>query len=249
MGSIAWWTLQPRAMDALAVMANRVGRQSVIRRPSSFFFDRRKTKWSCAKSHHFEPVWARFGVFRNEFGEQIGKIRHGWGCFPGANIGWRGGRLNVTDEELTETFRNELQNRNYQIVGDAYALFGDPSTWQAEILVAGLVTKEDAQVCFPFSGSPTADIGNTAAVKGGAFMRVTWQIYSRADGKVVHEITTEGSYQIEEVISGEFPIILRNAFAANVKNLLADRGFHDLVQKGGNQHAEPSHPKTKRQGI
>ncbi|QRJ63338.1 hypothetical protein [Azospira restricta] len=119
--------------------------------------------------HQTKPIEFRKVLAKIPLGEQIGKIRHGWGCFPGADIGWRGGRLNITDEELTETFRNELQSRNYQIVGDPYALFGDPSAWQAEILVAGLVTKVDAQVCFPFSGSPIADIGNTTAVKGGAF--------------------------------------------------------------------------------
>jgi hypothetical protein len=196
------------------------------------------------KSIEFRKVLTKIPL-----GEQIGKIHYGWGCFPGANIGWRGGRLNITDEELTETFRNELQGRNYQIVGDPYALFGDPSAWQAEILVAGLVTKVDTQVCFPFSGTPTADIGNTTALKGGAFMRVTWQIFSRAEGKVVHEITTEGSYQSEEVISGGFPIFLRNAFAANVINLLADRGFHDLVLKHGDQQAEQSPKRNKAQDI
>lgn len=80
-------------------------------------------------------------------------------------------------------------------------------------------------------------------------MRVTWQIFSRAEGKVVHEITTEGSYQSEEVISGGFPIFLRNAFAANVINLLADRGFHDLVLKHGDQQAEQSPKRNKAQDI
>ncbi|MDR2000718.1 MAG: hypothetical protein LBP94_04200 [Zoogloeaceae bacterium] len=196
-----------------------------------------------------KPIEFRKILTKIPLGEQVVKMHYGWGCFPGANIGWRGGRLNITDEELTETFRSELQSRNYQVVGDPYALFDDPSVWQAEILVAGVVTKVDTQVCFPFSGSPSAGIGNTSALKGGAFMRVTWQIYGRAAGKVVHEVTTEGSYQSEEVISGGFPIFFRNAFAANVRNLLADRGFHDLVVKHNDQQAEPPHQRNGAQGI
>jgi len=185
------------------------------------------------------PIGFRQVLTKIPLGEQIGKIHYGWGCFPGENIEWRGGRLNITDEELTETFRSELESKNYQIVGDPYALFGDPSVWQAEILVAGLITKVDAQVCFPLSGTPTASIGNTSRLKGGAFIRVIWQIYSRALGKVVYEITTEGSYQSEKVIPGGFPIFLRNAFAANVRNLLANRDFYNLVVKHNDQQVEP----------
>jgi serine protease Do len=181
-----------------------------------------------------KPIEFRKIVTKIPLGEQIGRIQYGWGCFPGATINWRGGRLNITDEELTDTFRKELENRNYPIVGDPYALFGDPSAWKAEILVAGLVTKVEANTCFPYSGSPTVDIGNRSALKGGAFMRVAWQVYSRVDGKVVYETSTEGSYHSEEVISGGFPVLLRNAFAASVRNLLADPGFHGLVLRNKN---------------
>ena len=187
-------------------------------------------------------------VTKIPLGDQIGTIQHGWWCLPGANINWRGGHLNITDEELTDTFRRELEGRNYPIVGDPYALFGDPSQASAEIFVAGLVTKLDIKVCFPFTGSPTLDFGNTSTVKGGAFMRVIWQVYSRKEGKVVRDISTEGSFQTEETIAGGFPIILRNAFAANVRNLLADPGFHALVTGVGGNHSS-SPPVTAPSGI
>jgi hypothetical protein len=168
-------------------------------------------------------------VTKIPLGEQIGTIQHGWACLPGSSVTWRGGRLNITDEELADTFRRELASRNYPIVGDPYALFGDPSQTVAETFVAGLVTKIDLKVCFPFTGSPTLDFGNTDRVKGGAYMGVSWQVFSRKEGKVVREFNTEGTFQTEETISGGFPIILRSAFAANVRNLLADPGFHALV--------------------
>jgi len=171
-------------------------------------------------------------VTKLPLGEQIGQYQYGWGCLPGAVIGWRGGRLNVTDEELVETFRKELQTRNWPVVGDPYALFGDPASSGAEILVAGLVDKVDIRVCFPFSGSPNIDIGNTGTLKGGVFMQVSWQLYSRGANKVVYETTTQGSYRTEETVAGGLPVFLRNAFAANVRNLLADPGFYALVAKG-----------------
>ena len=195
-----------------------------------------------------KPIEFRKIVTKIPLGEQIGQFQYGWGCFPGSKIGWRGGKLNITDEELTETFRTELESKNYPVVGDPYALFGDPASGKAEILVAGLVEKVDLKVCFPFSGSPNIDIGNTSTLKGGTYMRVSWQLYSRAAGKVVYETSTEGSYTTEETIIGGLPVFLRNAFAANVRNLLADPGFHTLVLKNKGPKSEVQ-PNARSDGI
>lgn len=189
------------------------------------------------------PIEFRKILTKLRLGEEIGQFQYGWGCFPGAVLGWRGGQLNITDEEFTDTFRKELEANNYPVVGDPYALFGDPAAWKAEILVAGLVNKIDLKVCFPFSGSPYIDIGNTSMLKGGAYIRVAWQIYSRSAGKVVYETTTEGSFRTNEAIQGGLPIVLRNAFAANVRNLLADPGFHSLILR--KPLLTDPHPKAK----
>lgn len=188
-----------------------------------------KTPQAIAPGASAKPIQFRKMVTKLPLGEQIGQLQYGWGCFPGATLNWRGGQLNITDEELTETFRKELENNNYPVVGDPYALFGDPSAMEAEIIVAGLINKVDIRVCFPYSGVPTASVGNTSTLKGGVFMQVAWQIYSKTAGKVVYETTTEGTYKTEDTIPGGLPIVLRNAFAANVRNLLADPGFHHTV--------------------
>lgn len=173
-------------------------------------------------------------VTKIPLGEQVGQYQYGWGCFPGSTIAWRGGRLNITDEELNDTFRKELQSQNYAVAGDPYALFGDPTSSKAEILAAGLVDKLDIRVCYPFSGSPNVDFGNRSTLKGGVFMQVSWQLYSRTAAKVVYETTTQGSFKSEELIPGSLALFLRNAFAANVRNLLADPRFHALVYKQKN---------------
>ena len=178
------------------------------------------------------PIEFRKMITKLPLGKEVGQFQYGWGCLPGAVIAWRGGRLNVTDEELTDTFRKELESNNYRILGDPYALFYDPSSGQAEIVVAGLVDNVDLRVCYPFSGSPNIDIGNTSTLKGGAYMRVVWQVYSRSAGRVVLTVTTEGTFRTEQTVSGGLPLVLRNAFAANVRNLLADAGFYQLVLRG-----------------
>lgn len=187
-----------------------------------------------------KPVQFWKFVTKLPLGEQIGQFQYGWGCMPGSAIDWRGGRLNITNEELMETFKKELESNNYSVAGDPYALFDDPTSLKAEILVAGLVNKVDIKACFPYSGSPNINIGNTGTFKGGAFMRVTWQVYSRLAEKVIYETTTEGSYKTDEIISGGLPVALRNAFAANVRNLLADPGFHSKVIKNADSEPQPA---------
>lgn len=189
-----------------------------------------------------KPIQFRRIVVKMRRGDPIGKSQLGPFCVPLETLEWRGGRVNITDDEFTETFREELQNANYPVVGDPNALFDDPSTWKAELLVAGLINKIEANACFPLVGLG----GNFRDVKGGAFIRVNWQIFGQLERKVVYETTTEGSYETTETKSGGLSMLLTRAFAVAVQNLLADSGFHNLVlrpeaQKGATL-SEPAYP-------
>ena len=179
-----------------------------------------------ASPEQARPIQFRKVVIKLKRGEDIGAIEGGVLCAPNAELVFRGGRMTLDDEELTDTFRHELEVANYQVVGDPDALFEDPSTWKAEYLVAGLVKHMQANICYPMIGW-----GGTDA-KGEAFMEVQWQIYSRLDRKVVKELTTQGSSKITESRpTGEVDVFL-DAFAQATRNLLADKGFHDLIAGG-----------------
>jgi serine protease Do len=169
------------------------------------------------------PIQFRKVVIKLKRGEDIGAVESGLMCTPHAELTFRGGRMTLDDEELTETFRHELEIANYQVVGDPDALFEDPSTWKAQYLVAGLVKRMNANVCYPMLGWGSTD------AKGEAFMEVQWQIYSRLDRKVVYELMTQGSSDVTDSRpSGEVDVFL-DAFAQATRNLLADQGFYDLI--------------------
>ena len=171
-----------------------------------------------------KPIQFKRVVVKMRRGEKIGDTGVGALCIRSTDLTWRGGRLTLTGDEFTEAFRDELQQANYPIVGNPDALFDDPSEWKAELLVAGLIKSMQANVCYPLAG-----FGNFSSAKGGAFVKVDWQIYSRLDRKVVHEVSTEGSYQTEEAADGNATTIFVNAFSVAVRNLLADQHFHNLV--------------------
>lgn len=119
-----------------------------------------------------KPIQFRKVVIKLRRGEVIGQNQVGLVCLPAGDIEWRGGRVNVDDDEFTEVFREELEKYNYPIVGDPDALFEDPSTWQAELLVAGLINAMQVKACYPMAG-----FGNFSDSKGAAYIRVNWQIY------------------------------------------------------------------------
>jgi serine protease Do len=158
-------------------------------------------------------------------GEQIGTYREGvdWCVQPGTLV-YRAGRMSLDDSELTDTFREELTRANYRVVGDPDALFEDPSSGQAEFLVAGRVTKIDADLCFAYMTWEQVE-----KVSGAATMEVEWQVYSRLDREVVHQTRTRGRGEVTEPSTTGDTDILQNAFAQATRNLLADRRFHDLV--------------------
>ena len=174
-----------------------------------------------------KPIQFKKIVVKLKRGQSFGKLSVGLLCIPHGDLTWRGGRATISAEDFSEAFREELEKANYVVVGNPDALFEDPSEWKAEILVSGMVKEMEANYCFPFAG-----MGDFSTTKGGAYLKVNWQIYSRLDRKVVYEISTEGSFQTDQAQKGSEITILTNAFAQATQNLLADSGFHNLVIGG-----------------
>lgn len=173
------------------------------------------------------PIQFKKIVVKMDRGTDIGSIQAGVMCVANSDLIWRGGKVDVSNDDFTEVFREELTKANYEVIGNTDALFEDPSDWKAEYLVAGLVTEIQANICFPWGG-----FGNWTSGKGEGYMKVNWQIYSRLNRKIVYETTTEGSSEIDDSSPTGPSDVFLNAFSAATKNLLADKGFHDLMING-----------------
>jgi S1-C subfamily serine protease len=143
--------------------------------------------------------------------------------------------MELDRDEFTEVFRDELESANYVVVGDPESLFDDPSAWEAELLVGGVVKDIEANICFPWG-----QIGDWDTAKGAAFIKVEWQIYHRLGRKVVYKKMTEGSSHLPESSPTGVSDLLLEAFAVATRNLLADPEFHDLVAKGAPVSPRPS---------
>lgn len=171
-----------------------------------------------------KPIQFKKIVVKLDRGEDIGSIQGGLLCVANADLVWKGGKVEVSTEEFTEVFKDEMEKANYNITGNTDSLFEDPSDWEAEYLIAGLINEMQANICFPWAG-----FGNYTSGKGEAYMKVNWQLYSRLDRKVVFETTTEGSSKVDDSSTTGPTDVFLNAFATATKNLLADRGFYELL--------------------
>lgn len=179
-------------------------------------------------SANSKPIQLSKVVVRLKRGEHVGAVQGGFFCVPQADLTWKGGRLKLDSDDLTDAFKEELEKYSFKTVGDTSALFEDPSSWKSEILIAGLVKELKTNVCFPMAG-----FGNFSSSKGESFVKVEWQIYSKLDRAVVHSVTTEGSFKSAESQEGGVDSIILNAFAQAARNLLADAEFRDIVIRGG----------------
>jgi serine protease Do len=175
-----------------------------------------------------KPIQLSKVVIKLKRGEHIGAYKAGILCVPHGDLNWKGGKLNVTSDELTETFKEELEQYSFKVVGDTDALFEDASTWKSEILVGGLIKELKANICYPQAG-----FGNFSNAKGEAFVKVDWQIYSKLDRAVVHSVQAEGSSIATESTEDGGTVAILNAFAQAARNLLADAKFREIVSKGG----------------
>lgn len=168
-------------------------------------------------------------------GEPIGKSRFGVLCLPGKPLAWRDGRSNVNDDEFAESFRAEVEKAKFAVVAEAGTLMDSSANPKAEFVVSGQIAKVSIDACSPWS-----DFGNWRDARGGAYVKVQWQVYSVAQRKAVLEAVTEGAFQADESLEGGVAELVRNAFAAATQNLLADTAFYRTV------HGEP---KMKAQGV
>jgi len=156
-------------------------------------------------------------------GKIIGEMRTGAFCSYKGPLCWKSEKIVVPDAELGDMLRDRLQRSGYTVVGDPDALFEDRSAEKAEFLIAGKIKDVGSNICYPRTGSD-----DWVTAKGGIYMEVEWELYSRKTRDVVLRLATEGSSK-EAGASDSFQEIFCRAFDVAVGNLLADVRFYRLV--------------------
>ena len=171
-----------------------------------------------------KPLLFKGAAVKLHAGDDVGKEMGGWLCKNRGRISWKDG-IDIGDE-IQGGFRDAMKQANYPVVGSPDALFEDPSISKAELYVAGLIDIVQADACYPDD-----DSRDYRHAKGGAYVRVNWQVYDPLVRKVVYQVSTEGSYKTDNTVLTNARGFMALAFDRAASNLAADQGFHDLVMR------------------
>ena len=172
-------------------------------------------------------------VAKIQRGAVVGLLKAGLGCPNHGSITWRSGRANISDDEFTTIFYEDLRRLNYNVVGNPNELFEDKSS-QAEFAIGGLITGLSLNICYPM-----AEFGDFNTGKANAVIDIEWQVYNTLDRKTVYKRLTQGSANVE-FSGGNSNEALQRAFSNSLHGLLADKEFYALVsgQAVGEQSPE-----------
>ena len=148
-------------------------------------------------------------------------IQSGPGCRAVKQVKWREQHLTFQTANLRQIFASEVRNAHLSVAGGDSLFDADESP--AEFQVAGAVVYARADFCGP-------DPGGYGRYSGSMSLDVEWQIYSVADRKVLATIRTASSGSAQESSdSGNVRVLTLDGFTRNVRNLLADERFRDIV--------------------
>jgi len=159
-------------------------------------------------------------------GTDIGDLQAGWLCVKNDDIKWRSGnKVQMSNEDLVDVFREELEANGWPVVGSTENLFDGYDVSGAEVLVAARISDIEANMCALNAGF--GDWNMTGSMR----MDVEWQVYSPATRSLIGKIDTQGSSVIKKASDDAAWELMSDSFGFAVNNLLADPAFLNMVER------------------
>jgi hypothetical protein len=162
-------------------------------------------------------------------GTEVGTWGTGLFCHGSQPVIWQqDDHFNVTDSVFSTALRDELKAKGYKLAEGSDDMFGEPGEGsEAALQMGGRIEDVKLELCYTILN------GVIRKVKGTATVRVTWEVYSTLDRKVIYKTSTTGATEDDEKVS-DVAVLLSHAFKTAADGLLADRAFHDaLTAKAG----------------
>ena len=154
-------------------------------------------------------------------GQVLGSYRIGAFCIPSGDLKWKSGnKVYLSNEDLVDVFKDELEQNGWPVVGTTEDLFS--------------ISDIKTDMCAPLAGFGNFD------VKGSLKMDVEWQVYSPARKSLIGTVETQGSSELKKSSDDAAFELLQGSFSLAVNNLLASTAFLDMVEKSRGLIAGPS---------
>jgi len=159
-------------------------------------------------------------------GQVLGSFRAGAFCISNGDLKWKSGnKVYLSNEDLVDVFKDELERNGWPVVGTTEDLFSGYDVSGAEVLVAAKISDIKTDMCAPMAGFGNFD------VKGSMKMDVEWQVYSPARKSLIGTVETQGSTELKKSSDDASFELLQGSFSLAVNNLLASNEFLEMVEK------------------
>jgi S1-C subfamily serine protease len=152
------------------------------------------------------------------------------------------------DAELERIFRGELAKAGVRVSGDPTNLF-EQDQKSSDLQVGALLTGIKATFCARHTLKGTFSSSKRLLVSGSAELDVEWQVYSTLEAKVVARIPTHGTYDTKQGLDGGSILIVHQAFAAAVDQLLASEAFRAAVAQSPSPATRPPPTSLRAPGA
>lgn len=153
----------------------------------------------------------------------VGEVQRGLLCGDSEPVRFNVQAVNAFSRLLFGQYRQKIQALGYPVVGQPSpnrSVFEAEEVKREPDFELGVTLKNiEVRLC---SKSATETLG-------GVWMQVRWEIFSPKAQKVLLDVTTEGSYQNEQVEKLGVNEMYGRAFGAAANNLLAQQAYFDLL--------------------
>ena len=156
-------------------------------------------------------------------GEQIGTIRAGLLCLPYASIIAGSGQFEITDSRYLDAVYHEFAATNYPVTNSAGDLFRTAASNATQLRLAGRITSNHTNICFPMGG-----IGDFSNGKAQASISIEWQVFDEASKSIVFKEAMDGFGEISSSTMSPAAMAQNLAVGMATRRLLASQGFQSL---------------------
>lgn len=166
------------------------------------------------------PVELRTVLHDMKIGQHIGALSWDIGCFQSKDMEWTDKAAERLDGRYKSSFYHELERANGKRYGDPDEVFESAPKDDSRIQVAGKILDVAFNAC-----------GGIYLISfdAEAYFKMNWQVYDSDTDEIVQEIQTEGAARNDSVPRADLEDLLIKAYEANVRKLIADPEFRQVV--------------------
>jgi hypothetical protein len=155
------------------------------------------------------------------------QTQYGWFCLPAGKRYFTGDQPAISWASLDQAMRVALEPLNYKLRPRVGSVFSNDRL--SRLYLGGTITAVRANICHPFTGSSSLNIGNPGLAKGNALIEISWELFDSTDKKVLFATTIQGSFDTASTVDGGLSALLLRATANNVANLAASPEFRKAI--------------------